>query len=229
MLEDLKKEVFEANMALVKHKLVIFTWGNVSAIDREKGLMVIKPSGVPYDNMKWQDMVVTDMDGIVVDGTMRPSSDAATHLVLYKAFEEVGSVVHTHSTYATAWSQAGKNIPPLGTTHADHYYGDIPCTRQLTDEEIKGAYELETGNVIVETFKLNEIDPMAVPSVLVNDHAPFAWGKNCDKAVYNATVLEEVARIALFTQQIGEAEPVKQALSDKHYFRKHGKNAYYGQ
>lgn len=227
MLEELKKEVFEANLALVDYNLVIFTWGNVSAIDREQGLMVIKPSGVPYDTMKVEDMVVTNMEGEVLEGKMRPSSDAATHLVLYKAFEKVGSIVHTHSTYATAWSQAGRGIKSLGTTHADHFYGEIPCTRELTSDEIKGKYEVETGNVIVETFK--NIDPLAVPSVLVNDHGPFSWGENCKKSVYNAAVLEEVARMSLYTQQVGEAHPVSQALSDKHYFRKHGKNAYYGQ
>ena len=229
MLEALKQKVFEANLALVEHKLVIFTWGNVSAIDREKGVMIIKPSGVPYDTMKVEDMVVTDLDGNVMEGDMRPSSDAPTHLVLYKAFPEVGSIVHTHSTYATAWAQTGRDIPPLGTTHADHYYGNIPCAPQLSKEQIEGEYEVETGNIIVDTFKNRNIDPMAVPSVLINDHGPFAWGKNCDKAVYNAACLEEVAKMALFTQQIGEAMPVQQELSDKHYFRKHGANAYYGQ
>lgn len=229
MLEKLKEEVFEANLALVEHKLVIFTWGNVSAIDREKGLMVIKPSGVPYDNMKVEDMVVADLDGNVVEGSMKASSDAPTHLILYKAWKDVGSIVHTHSTYATAWAQTGRDIPPLGTTHADHYYGNIPCARALTKEEIETEYEKETGNVIVETFANRKIDPMAVPSVLINDHGPFAWGKNCEKSVYNAACLEEVARMALFTQQIGEAMPVAQELSDKHYFRKHGANAYYGQ
>jgi L-ribulose-5-phosphate 4-epimerase len=227
MLEELKKLVFEANLALVKHNLVLFTWGNVSGIDRNKRIIVIKPSGVEYDKMTVDDMVVCDLEGKILEGNLRPSSDTPTHIELYKAFPLIGAVVHTHSTYATSWAQAGEPISALGTTHADHFYGQIPCTRKLTDEEINGDYEKETGKVIIETF--TDLDPEAVPGVLVNDHGPFSWGKDPLKAVYNAAVLEEVARMALFTRQIGDASPVSTILMDKHYLRKHGKNAYYGQ
>lgn len=227
MLEELKQAVFEANLALVRHGLVIFTWGNVSGIDREKGLMVIKPSGVSYDDMKASDMVVTDMEGKVVGGSLRPSSDTPTHLVLYKNFPAIGGIVHTHSSWATAWAQAGREIPALGTTHADYFYGPIPCTRKLTDEEVATDYEVETGKVIVERFR--DLDPMAMPAVLVSNHAPFVWGKEPREAVYQAKVVEEVAAMAYHTLQINPSSTIDPFLLDKHYFRKHGKNAYYGQ
>jgi L-ribulose-5-phosphate 4-epimerase len=227
MLDELKLKVFEANLSLVKHSLVLFTWGNVSGIDRSLGIIVIKPSGVEYERMNVDDMVVCDMEGKVLEGTLRPSSDTPTHLELYRAFHKIGAIVHTHSTFATSWAQSGKSIPALGTTHADHFYGDIPCTRKLTVEEIKADYEKETGKVIIETFE--NIDPEAIPGVLVNDHGPFSWGIDPAKAVYNAVVLEEIARMALYTKQIEFPDPVDQALLDKHYLRKHGKNAYYGQ
>jgi L-ribulose-5-phosphate 4-epimerase len=227
MLNELKQEVLEANLDLVRLGLVIFTWGNVSGIDRSRGLVVIKPSGVSYDRMKATDMVVVDMEGNVVEGHLKPSSDTPTHLVLYKAFPYIGGVVHTHSSWATSWAQAGKAIPALGTTHADYFYGPIPCTRKLTEEEISNAYELETGNVIVETF--SGLDPEAVPGVLVNNHAPFSWGKDPHKAVHNAKVLEEVAMMAYHALQINPSAEIDQFLLDKHYFRKHGKDAYYGQ
>jgi L-ribulose-5-phosphate 4-epimerase len=227
MLEELKKEVCSANLALVKHQLVIFTWGNVSGIDRQTGLVVIKPSGVSYDNMKPEDMVVVDLEGNIVEGKLRPSSDTPTHLVLYKNFPQVGGIVHTHSPWATSWAQAGRGIKAYGTTHADYFYGEIPCTRKLSATEIESAYEKETGNVIVETFK--GIDPMSVPGVLVKSHAPFAWGKNPDDSVHNAVVLEELAKMAFHTEMLGNTAPVDQFLLDKHYNRKHGANAYYGQ
>ena len=227
MVDDLKQLVFEANQELVRYGLVIFTWGNVSGIDREKGLVVIKPSGVSYEKMKATDMVVVDLEGRVVEGDLKPSSDTATHIVLYNAFPSVGGVVHTHSSWATSWAQAGKAIPALGTTHADYFYGPIPCTRKLTKGEISIAYELETGNVIAETFA--SLDPNAVPGVLVNNHAPFSWGKDPHEAVHNAKVLEEVAMMAYHTLQINPSAEIDQFLLDKHYFRKHGKNAYYGQ
>lgn len=227
MLEKLKQAVFEANLALVRHGLVIFTWGNVSGIDRERGLMVIKPSGVSYDDMKASDMVVTDMEGNVVGGSLRPSSDTPTHLVLYKNFPAIGGIVHTHSSWATAWAQAGREIPALGTTHADYFYGSIPCTRKLTEEEVATAYEVETGNVIVERFR--DLDPMALPAVLVSNHAPFVWGKDPAEAVYHAKVVEEVAAMAYHTLQLNPSSTIDQYLLDKHYNRKHGKNAYYGQ
>jgi L-ribulose-5-phosphate 4-epimerase len=229
MLKDLKKSVFEANLDLVKHGLVIFTWGNVSGIDREEGLVVIKPSGVSYDGMTADDMVVVDMDGRVVESRLKPSSDTPTHLVLYKAFPGIGGIVHTHSSWATAWAQAGKPIPALGTTHADYFYGPVPCTRKLTEEEVARAYEVETGNVIVETFLQGNIDPSAVPGVLVSNHAPFSWGKDPHTAVHNAKVLEEVANMAYHTLQINPSASIDQFLLDKHYLRKHGKDAYYGQ
>lgn len=229
MLDDLKRAVFEANLELVKHGLVIFTWGNVSGIDRQRGLMVIKPSGISYEAMQVTDMVVTDMEGNVVEGHLRPSSDTPTHLVLYKHFPAIGGVVHTHSSWGTAWAQAGREIPPLGTTHADYFYGPIPCTRKLTEEEVATAYEVETGKVIVERFSGADLDPLAVPGVLVSNHAPFAWGKDPHVAVHNAKVLEEVAAMAYHTLQLNPSASIDPFLLDKHYFRKHGKNAYYGQ
>ena len=229
MLEELKQRVFEQNLALVKHGLVVLTWGNVSAIDREKGLMVIKPSGVSYERMQAEDMVVIDvMMKKVVEGKYRPSSDTPTHLYLYAKFPEIGGVVHTHSAYATAWAQSGERIPAYGTTHADAFYGDVPCARALTKEEVETEYEKNTGRVIVETFK--ELDYNAIPAVLVKNHGPFTWGVTPEKAVENAVTLEEVAKMALFTRQIkAETPKVDEYLLDKHYFRKHGKNAYYGQ
>ncbi|WP_311289707.1 L-ribulose-5-phosphate 4-epimerase [Paenibacillus glycanilyticus] len=228
MLERLKQEVLEANLDLPKYGLVTFTWGNVSGIDRESGLVVIKPSGVPYDKLKLEDLVVVDLDGNKVEGELKPSSDTPTHLVLYKAFPHVGGIVHTHSPWATSWAQAGRGIPALGTTHADYFYGEIPVTRAMTREEIENNYELETGNVIVETFK--DKDPMKIPSVLVNSHAPFNWGKDAHEAVHNAVVVEEVAKMALHAYHLNPAlQPMDQALLDKHFLRKHGANAYYGQ
>ncbi|WP_139991638.1 MULTISPECIES: L-ribulose-5-phosphate 4-epimerase [Paenibacillus] len=230
MLEALKHAVWEANMDLPKYGLVTFTWGNVSGIDRESGYAVIKPSGVPYEELKAEQMVVVDLDGNVVEGNLRPSSDTATHVLLYKAFPNIGGIVHTHSPWATSWAQAGRAIPALGTTHGDYFYGEVPCTRAMTEAEITGAYELETGNVIVETFTSNDIDPNQVPSVLVNSHAPFCWGKDPHNAVHNAVVLEEVAKMALHTFQLNpNVQPMDQALLDRHYLRKHGVNAYYGQ
>jgi len=230
MLESLKKTVFEANLALPKHNLVTFTWGNVSGIDRERNLMVIKPSGVSYEQMGYEDMVVVDLaTGNTVEGTLKPSSDTPTHLELYRNFPDIGGIVHTHSRWATIFAQMGREIPALGTTHGDYFYGAIPCTRMMTDEEIGGDYEKETGAVIVETFRLR--DPLQVPAVLVQSHGPFTWGKDPLDAVHNAVVLEEVAMmawhdIALCKEGIGPMQP---ALLDKHYLRKHGKNAYYGQ
>lgn len=230
MLEQLKEDVLKANLALPEHGLVTFTWGNVSGIDREKGLVVIKPSGVEYSEMKASDMVVVDLEGNIVEGDLNPSSDTATHLVLYKSFPEIGGIVHTHSTVATSWAQAGRPIPAFGTTQADYFYGEIPCTRPMTEAEIKGEYELETGNVIVETFETLKINPNNVPGALVHSHAPFAWGKNPNDAVHNAVVLEEVAKMAWKTLTINPATlPMDQTLLDRHYLRKHGANAYYGQ
>jgi L-ribulose-5-phosphate 4-epimerase len=227
MLEKLKEEVFRANLDLVKHGLVIHTWGNASGRDPESGLIVIKPSGVSYESMKPEDMVVIDEKGKTVEGKFKPSTDAPTHLVLYKAFSEAGGIVHTHSTYATSWAQSGRSIPPFGTTHADHFYGSVPCTRLLTDKEIATDYEINTGEVIVST--LSSVNPLTVPSVLVNCHGPFSWGKSATEAVYNAVALEEIARMALFTVLLGNDEPVGKTLLDKHFQRKHGKDAYYGQ
>ena len=228
MLEELKEKVLNANLALVKHNLVTFTWGNVSGIDREQGLIVIKPSGVEYDSMTADDMVVVDFDGNVVEGKWKPSSDTPTHLVLYKAFTKIGGIVHTHSRWATSWAQAGKGIPVYGTTHGDYFYGEIPCTRKMTTLEISGEYEKETGNVIVETFKGKSADD--IPAVLVNSHGPFVWGTNPDNAVHNAVVLEELAFMAYRTEVLNpNANVMQQELLDKHYLRKHGKNAYYGQ
>lgn len=228
MLDQLKEQVCRANAELPKYGLVTFTWGNVSGFDRASGLMVIKPSGVPYEELKPEQMVVVDSDGRVVEGDLRPSSDTPTHLVLYRAFPNVGGIVHTHSPWATIWSQAGQGIPALGTTQADYFYGAIPCTRQMTDEEIGGEYEAETGNVIVEAFR--DLNPDRIPGVLVNSHAPFAWGKDAMNALHNAVVLEEVAKMAYHTRQLNAGvAPMGQALLDKHYLRKHGANAYYGQ
>ena len=226
MLENLKERVYKENLALVKHGLVVLTWGNVSGKDDESGFVVIKPSGVSYDVMRPEDMVVVDMDGNVVEGKYRPSSDLATHLYLYKEYPSLGGVVHTHSTYATAFAQSGRSIPAYGTTHADAFYGDVPCSRELTDSEIDEAYEKNTGKVIVETVT----DAEAIPAILVKNHGVFTWGKTPEKAVENAVTLEEVAKMALLTEQLGPKTPkIKQHLLDKHYFRKHGKNAYYGQ
>lgn len=228
MLEDLKQQVLEANLELPKYGLVTFTWGNVSGIDRERGLFVIKPSGVPYEDLNAADMVVLDLKGNVVEGDLRPSSDTPTHLVLYQNFKEIGGIVHTHSPWGTSWAQAGRALPAYGTTHADYFYGEIPVTRPMTREEIEGAYELETGNVIVERFA--DLDPNMVPGVLVHSHAPFVWGKDAHNAVHNAVVLEECAKIAARMQQINpETEPMDQTLLDRHFLRKHGVNAYYGQ
>ncbi len=235
MLEELKEKVFRANLDLVKHGLVIFTWGNVSAIDRASGLVVIKPSGVSYETMRAEDMVVVDLDGKVVEGDLRPSSDTPTHLVLYKAFPEIGGVVHTHSTYATAWAQAGLDIPNIGTTHADYFHDDIPCTRDMKKSEVFGEYEKETGNVIVERFK--GMNPVDTPAVLVRNHGPFTWGTDADNAVHNAVVLEQVAKMGfvavtlnLSTLDLVNHKPsMNKLLIEKHYSRKHGPNAYYGQ
>lgn len=227
MLEDLKQKVFQANLDLVKHGLVIFTWGNVSGIDRESGLVVIKPSGVDYDTMKVSDMVVVDLDGNVVEGDLRPSSDTPTHLALYKAFPEIGGVVHTHSTYATAWAQAGIDLPNIGTTHADYFHQAIPCTADMTEAEVKGEYELETGNVIIERFK--GMNPVHTPGVLVKNHGPFAWGKDPHDAVHNAVVMEQVAKMASIAFAVNPGLTMNPLLVEKHFCRKHGPNAYYGQ
>ena len=231
MLEELKKIVCEANLELPKYGLVTFTWGNVSGVDREKGLMVIKPSGVEYDGMTPDDMVVVSLaTGEKVEGKWKPSSDTATHVALYNAFPNIGGVVHTHSRWATSWAQAGKSINAYGTTHGDYFYGTIPCTRKMTPAEIAGEYELETGNVIVETFRDREIDPDQVPAVLVCSHGPFAWGTDPHNAVHNSVVLEELAFMAFHTEAMTPGiSPMQQELLDKHYLRKHGKNAYYGQ
>ena len=227
MLESLKESVCQANLALVHHGLVILTWGNVSAIDRQSGLVVIKPSGVDYDNMTADDMVVVDLDGNVVEGNLRPSSDTPTHLAIYKAFEGVGAVVHTHSTYATAWAQACREIPNLGTTHADTFHCSIPCTAEMIREQIERAYEAETGSVIADAFA--QANPMHTPAVLVAHHGPFAWGKDAMEAVHNAVVLEEVAKMASITVALNPSVEMNNDLVEKHYNRKHGKNAYYGQ
>jgi len=231
MLEALKEEVLKANLELPRYGLVTFTWGNVSAIDRESGLVVIKPSGVEYDVMTAADMVVVDLKtGAVVEGSKKPSSDTPTHLALYRAFPSIGGIVHTHSRHATIWSQAGQDLPAWGTTHADYFYGNIPCTRLMTEAEIEGEYELETGNVIIETFEKRGIDAAQVPAVLVHSHGPFAWGKDANTAVHNAVVLEEIAYMGIFSRQLAPQLPdMQQTLLDKHFLRKHGKNAYYGQ
>jgi L-ribulose-5-phosphate 4-epimerase len=230
VLEQLKAEVLEANLSLPKYRLVTFTWGNVSGIDRETGYVVIKPSGVEYDEMTAEDLVVVDLDGTVVEGDLRPSSDTPTHLALYRAFPDIGGIVHTHSPWATSWAQAGLPLPALGTTHADYFYGEIPCTRELTEGEVETNYELETGRVIVETYQKNGLDPTAMPGVLVKNHAPFCWGEDAQQAVHHAVVLEEAAKMAFNTYQLNpDARPISQYLLDKHYLRKHGANAYYGQ
>lgn len=230
MLEELKKAVYEANMALPRYGLVTFTWGNVSGIDRESGLFVIKPSGVEYEKLTPDDMVVMDLNGNQKEGRYQPSSDTATHLELYKAFPEIGGIVHTHSSYATSWAQAGRSIPCYGTTHADYMYGEIPCARCLNPQEIEEAYEENTGHLIVNTFRELGKDVMAVPAVLCKNHGPFAWGKDAGEAVHNAVVLEEVAKMAYRTELINpNVMPAPQELQDKHYYRKHGANAYYGQ
>lgn len=228
MLEELKQKVLEANLQLPKLNLVAFTWGNVSAIDRASGVMVIKPSGVTYETMQAEQMVCVDLEsGKVVEGSLRPSSDTPTHLALYRAFPSIGGIVHTHSRWATIFAQAGRDIPALGTTHADYFYGDIPVTRPLSKSEIEGAYELETGNVIIETMR--GIDPIAMPAILVQEHGPFTWGKDAAEAVYHAAVLEEAAMMAWHTLALAPSAHLNPTLMDKHYLRKHGKNAYYGQ
>lgn len=230
MLDDLKQKVLEANLLLPKYGLVVFTWGNVSGIDRENGLVVIKPSGVDYDIMKAEDMVVTDLDGNVVEGKLKPSSDLATHLEFYKHFKDIGGVVHTHSVNAVAWAQAGKDIPALGTTHGDYFYGQIPCTRLMTEDEIKDSYELNTGKVVVEEFENRKIDPNQMPGVLVHSHGPFTWGKDPFDAVHNSVVLDTLAKMALKTITInGDVDSMQRELLDKHFLRKHGPGAYYGQ
>jgi L-ribulose-5-phosphate 4-epimerase len=227
MLDKLKIDVYKANLDLVSNGLVIHTWGNVSARDKTSGLIVIKPSGINYESMAPGDMVVLDPDGRVVEGKYKPSTDAPTHLLLYKTWETIGGIVHTHSSYATAWAQAGKGIPPFGTTHADHYYGEVPCTRSLTDREIADDYEINTGKIIIE--RMGDADPLSIPSALVCSHGPFCWGTDADNAVYNAVSLEEIAKLAFYTVLLGKNEPVNQTLLDKHFKRKHGSNAYYGQ
>lgn len=227
MLEELKSKVCKANLELVEHGLVIFTWGNVSAIDRETGLVVIKPSGVSYDNMKPEDMVVVDLDGNIVEGDLNPSSDTPTHLALYRAWPEIGGVVHTHSTYATAWAQAGRDIPNIGTTHADYFHKAIPCTESMTEAEVKGAYELETGNVIIKRFE--GMNPVHTPGVLVKNHGPFSWGKDAFDAVHNAVVMEQVAKMAYIAYGVNPNLTMNDLLIEKHFNRKHGPGAYYGQ
>ena len=227
MLEELKEKVCRANLDLVRHGLVIFTWGNVSAIDRQSGLVVIKPSGVSYDNMKPSDMVVVDLDGKVVEGDLNPSSDTPTHLVLHKASPEIGGVVHTHSTYATAWAQAGIDLPNIGTTHADYFHDAVPCTADMSRPQVEGEYELETGNVIVERFK--GLNPVHTPGVLVKNHGPFTWGKDAFEAVHNAVVLEQVAKMAFISFSVNPSLTMNPLLVEKHFSRKHGPNAYYGQ
>jgi len=230
MLEQLKQAVYEANMELPRRGLVTYTWGNVSGIDRESGLVVIKPSGVEYEDLKPEDLVVLNLDGEVVEGDLNPSSDTKTHIELYKAFPELGGVVHTHSPHAVAWAQAGSDIPCYGTTHADYFYGPIPCARSLTPAEVDEDYERNTGKVIIETFRERNLNPVHVPAVICRNHGPFTWGKNAAQAVYHAVVLEEVAKMAMYTRQInGQVEAAPQHVQDKHFLRKHGPNAYYGQ
>ncbi len=228
MLEELKQKVYEANMELPRRGLITYTWGNVSGIDREKGLFVIKPSGVDYEVLKPFDMVVMDLEGHKVEGDMNPSSDTATHLELYREFKEIGGIVHTHSPYATAWAQAGRALPCYGTTHSDYFYGQIPCARNLTEEEVQDDYEKNTGTVIIETFQ--GINPIYVPAVLCKNHGPFAWGRDAAEAVHNAVVLEEIAKMNFMTELINpQSEPAPQCMQNKHFLRKHGPNAYYGQ
>ncbi|MBP3649315.1 MAG: L-ribulose-5-phosphate 4-epimerase [Clostridia bacterium] len=229
-MEQLKQAVYEANMELPRRGLVTYTWGNVSGIDRERGLVVIKPSGVEYEDLKPEDLVVLNLDGEVVEGDLNPSSDTKTHIELYKAFPELGGVVHTHSPHAVAWAQAGSDIPCYGTTHADYFYGPIPCARSLTPAEVDEDYERNTGKVIIETFHDRNLNPVHVPAVICRNHGPFTWGKNAAQAVYHAVVLEEVAKMAMYTRQInGQVEAAPQHVQDKHFLRKHGPNAYYGQ
>ena len=230
MLEELKRKVYEANMELPRRNLVTYTWGNVSGIDRERGLFVIKPSGVEYDELRPEDLVVMDLDGNKVEGELNPSSDTKTHLVLYREFPQIGGIVHTHSPYAVAWAQAGRDIPCYGTTHADYFYGDIPCARHLTQEELDEDYEKGTGTVIIETFRDRGIDPRYVPAVICRNHGPFTWGKDAAQAVYHSVVLEEVAKMSMFTELINpQAGPAPDCIRNKHFLRKHGPNAYYGQ
>lgn len=230
MLEELKKKVYEANMELPRRGLITYTWGNVSEIDRDTGYFVIKPSGVDYDKLRPEDMVVMDLEGKRIEGTLNPSSDTPTHLELYKKYPEIGGVVHTHSPEATSWAQAGRDIPLYGTTHADYFYGSIPCARSLTPEEIGGEYERNTGLVIIETFEQIGLNPMHTPGVLCTNHGPFTWGKDAAEAVHNAVVLEEVARMAIRTELLNpQVQPAPDSIRDKHFFRKHGENAYYGQ
>jgi L-ribulose-5-phosphate 4-epimerase len=226
-LQSLKDQVFYANLELVEQGLVIFTWGNVSGIDRERGWVIIKPSGVSYNDLKPEDMIVVDLDGKVLEGTLKPSSDTSTHLELYKAFPATGGIVHTHSTYATAWAQAGLDIPNIGTTHADYFSDSIPCTRDMTEAEVKGEYEKETGTVIVERFQT--LNPEYIPGVLVKNHGPFSWGKDPKDAVHNAVVMEQVAKMAFISRQLNPRLSMNPLLTEKHFFRKHGLNAYYGQ
>ncbi|MBP2197705.1 L-ribulose-5-phosphate 4-epimerase [Pantoea cypripedii] len=230
-LSTLKQQVLDANLALPRHHLVTFTWGNVSAIDRASGLVAIKPSGVEYDGMTVEDIVVLELEsGRIVEGSKKPSSDTATHLALYRAFTDIGGIVHTHSRHATIWSQAGQDLPAWGTTHADYFYGTIPCTRLMTEQEIVNQYEHNTGEVIIETFRSRGISPTAIPAVLVNAHGPFAWGKDAENAVHNAVVLEEIAYMGIFSRQLTPGiKDMPQDLLDKHFLRKHGANAYYGQ
>jgi len=230
VIEQLKQQVYEANLELVKQGLVIYTWGNVSGIDRESGLVVIKPSGVDYEKMTVNDMVVIDLDGNQIEGELNPSSDTPTHLALYREYDAIGSVVHTHSEWATSWAQAGASIPCYGTTHADYFYGEIMCTRKLTDEEILNDYELNTGRVMIETLKQFDKEPLEVPGLIIFNHGPFSWGATPEKAVHNSKVMEEVSKMAYRTEKINpRITPISKVLLDKHYLRKHGKNAYYGQ
>ncbi|WP_195696291.1 L-ribulose-5-phosphate 4-epimerase [Priestia megaterium] len=230
MLDKLKEEVFQANVDLPKHGLVKYTWGNVSAIDRDSGLFVIKPSGVTYEKMTAQDMVVVDLEGRVVEGELNPSSDTLTHAVLYKHYPQIGGIAHTHSTWATIWAQAGLDVQAMGTTHADTFYGSVPCARFLTEKEVNDGYEVGTGKVIIETFEERGLDVLAVPGILLQGHGPFTWGKDAKSAVMNSVVLDEVSKMNFFTQKLnGLAEELPQRILDKHYLRKHGQNAYYGQ
>lgn len=230
MLEELKLQVYKANMELPKRKLITYTWGNVSGMDRDTGYFVIKPSGVEYEALKVEDMVVMDLEGNKIEGDYKPSSDTATHLELYKKYPEIGGIVHTHSPWATSWAQAGRSIPLYGTTHADYFFGSIPCARSLTAEEIEGEYEKNTGLVIIETFEKNQLNPMYTPGVLCSNHGPFTWGVDAKEAVHNAVVLEEVAKMASRTERINpEVTEAPNSIRDKHFFRKHGENAYYGQ
>ena len=230
MLEELRQQVYEANMELPERGLVTYTWGNVSGIDRKSGLLAIKPSGVEYEDLTPESLVILDLEGNIIEGNLKPSSDTKTHIELYKAFPSIGGIVHTHSPYAVAWAQAGEDIPCYGTTHADYFYGSIPCARHLTPEEIEEDYEKGTGTVIIETFTERGIDPAHVPAVICMSHGPFAWGKDAQAAVYHAVVLEEVAKMALLTRQVkADSLPAPQHVQNKHFMRKHGPNAYYGQ